>query len=112
MGGAVLSHPDPQEFAQTNVHRAAAEMRAAVAQALARLERGERNALDNLREAVCAFVLALRTSGSSREAAVEEVRTVMSQPSGSGTEHSILPPAREALVELSTHWCADQYGQE
>jgi len=106
-----LSHHLPHD-AGTNVQHADAEARAAVAQALVRLERGERNALDGLRDAVCSYVLALRTSGTSREDAIEAVRSVMAQPSGSGTEHSILPEAREALVELSAHWCADQFGTE
>ena len=106
------TEPDPQEPGGTSVQRAAAEARGSVARALARLERGERNALDELRDAVCAFVLALRTNGTSREDAIEAVRAAMSQPSGSGDEYSILPPAREALVELSVHWCADQYGPE
>jgi hypothetical protein len=107
----VLSQHGPHD-AETSVQPSATEARAAVAQALAQLERGERNALDGLRDAVCSFVLALRTSGTSREDAIEALRSVMTQPSGSGNERSILPEAREALVELSTHWCADQYGPE
>jgi hypothetical protein len=108
----VLDYPDPRDVAQTNEQNAGAGPRAAVARALARLERGERNALDELREAVCGFVLRLRTKGATRDAAIEGVRSVMTQPSGSGDEDSILPPAREALVELSMLWCADQYGPE
>ena len=107
----MLSHHGPHN-AGTDVQHAGAEARAAVAGALARLEQGERNALDGLRDAICAYVLALRTGGTSREDAIEAVRSVMAQPSGSGDERSILPPAREALVELSMHWCADQYGAE
>jgi hypothetical protein len=88
---------------------ASAEMRAKVVRALTAMERGERNALDALRDTLCSFVGALKAEGASREQAVEAVREVISEPTSSDGEFRLLPPAREALIELSIYWCAEEF---
>lgn len=88
-----------------------AEARAAVVDALGRMERGERNSLDALRDVLCTFVNTLKAEGATREQAIEAVRRVISAPTTSEGAFRLLPPAREALIELSMHWCAEEYGR-
>ena len=85
-----------------------AEARENVVAALARMERGERNALDGLREALCTFVGVMKSEGASREQAVEAVRQVISEPA-TADAFRLVAPAREALIELSLHWCAEEF---
>jgi hypothetical protein len=73
------------------------------------VERGERNALERLREALCGFVGALRGEGVSRDEVIEIVRTLVATPTTPDATFALLGPAREALVELSVHWCAEEY---
>ena len=88
-----------------------AEARAAVVDALGRMERGERNSLDALRDVLCTFVNTLKAEGATREQAIEAVRRIISAPATSEGAFRLLPPAREALIELSTHWCAEEFGR-
>jgi hypothetical protein len=88
-----------------------AEAREKVVGALRSMERGERNSLDGMREALCAFVTALKTDGATREQAIEAVRDVISQPASEDGGFRLLPPAREALVELSLYWCTEEFGR-
>ena len=88
-----------------------AEARAGVVAALARMERGERDSLDVLRESLCTYVSALKQEGSSRDDVVAAVRQVISEPASSEGSFRLLAPAREALIELSTHWCAEEYAR-
>ena len=86
-----------------------ADARAGVITALSRMERGERDSLDALREALCTFVSALKAEGVSRDEALEAVRHVISEPASVEGTFRLPAPAREALIELSTHWCAEEY---
>ncbi len=79
--------------------------------ALARLERGERDAFVEFQDALCRYVAALRVSGWSRDRAIESVRALVASPTGR-EGGSLSPSARAALVELSIHWCADEYALE
>ena len=79
--------------------------------ALERLERGERNALEEVRETLCAFIAHVRAEGMPREQALEIVRTLVSTPQSPAGGPSLTPAAREALVELSTYWCVAEYGE-
>jgi hypothetical protein len=94
---------------RATARREIVEARAGVVRALARVERGERNALEELRGVLCTFVRALRDDGASREDAIEAVRVVVSTPATQDAGPELRQPAREALVELSTHWCAAEY---
>ena len=86
-------------------------LRAAVRSALQRVEQGERDSLDGLKSALCAFVAALRAEGVTKEEAAQTVAALIREPTGTqGT--LLLEPAREALVELSTHWCAGEFANE
>lgn len=76
--------------------------------ALQMVEEGERDSLEQLREALCGFVSALRKEGVSREGAVGMVADIIRKPAGPDGGR-LYGPAREALVELSTHWCAGEY---
>ncbi len=87
------------------------EARRGVALALASVELGERNALEGLRQALCSFVVALREGGGSKEDAIAAVKALMAEPATLGGATTLLPPAREALVELSTYWCAQEYAK-
>jgi hypothetical protein len=89
-----------------------ANPRESVKRALASVERGERNALEGLREALCGFVVELRKEGASRDEAIAAVRELMTEPATAAGMAVLLPPAREALVELSTYWCAQEYARE
>jgi hypothetical protein len=88
---------------------AAARERAVAA--LARLERGERDALSGFQEALCRYVAVLRAAGLSRDRALEAVRELVSTPASSERGSTLSAAAREALVELSTQWCADEYAR-
>ena len=88
-----------------------AEARAKVIEALGKMERGERNALDSLRDVLCGFVTALRAEGATRDQAIVSVRRLIAEPATSEGAFRLLPPAREALIELSMHWCAEEFGR-
>lgn len=88
-----------------------AEARENVVDALGRMERGERNSLDMLREVLCVFVTALRAEGATRDQAMEAVRRVISEPTSAEGAFRLLPPAREALVELAVYWCGEEFGR-
>ena len=81
-----------------------------VVRALARLEQGERNALEGVRSALCPLIAALRADGTPYDSIVESVRTLVSRPTTPEAEFVLHPAAREALVELSVQWCAMEYG--
>jgi hypothetical protein len=83
--------------------------RAEVVSAIARLEHSERNALEELRGTLCRFIAALRAGGASYESAVDIVRGVAAAPATPDGARTLHPSAREALVELSIHWCGEEY---
>src|SRR5688500_9486717 len=82
--------------------------RAGLVLALHAVARAERNALDGLRDALCPFVAALRREGLSKVDALLAVREVLTTVSAPDGELALLPAAREALLELSTHWCGEE----
>jgi len=88
--------------------RSTAEAREAAREALALVERGERNSLDRLRDAVCSYVAALHAEGLGKEEALEKVRLLIASPTSS-EDTWLLPVAREALTDLAMHWCTQQY---
>jgi hypothetical protein len=85
--------------------------RANVVQALERLERSERDAIDELRQAICGFVGSLRGEGASEDQVKEAVRALVATPASTDGAVNLAPAVREALVELAVHWCADEYGK-
>jgi|SRR5688572_15011243 len=87
-----------------------AEARASVVDALGRMERGERNSIDMLREVLCVFVTALKAEGATRQQAIDAVRLVIAEPTSTEGAFRLLPSAREALVELAIHWCSEEFG--
>jgi hypothetical protein len=92
--------------------RVAISARDGVVRALERVERGERNGLDRLRTALCAYVRALRDTGASKEEVIQAVRVLVSNPVNADARFGLLHPARVALVELSTHWCSEEYANK
>lgn len=90
----------------------AADTREDVVRALGRLERGERNALEEVRLALCSLIAGLRARGMSYDAIVENVRTLISTPTTPEGEYTLLSAAREALVELSIQWCEEEYAKD
>jgi hypothetical protein len=82
-----------------------------VVRALGRLEQGERDALEEVRLALCPLIAALRADGKSYDSIVESVRALVSSPTTPEGEFGLHPAAREALVELSVQWCANEYGR-
>lgn len=111
MTWGMLSHSSPDEQPGSTTQRSIGEVRAAVVQAVANIERGERNALEGLRQALCTFVVALRDDGASRDEALEAARVVIETRATPNGALALLPSARDALVELSTHWCEEAYGK-
>ena len=91
------------------IRTTSAALRAQVVSALQRVEQGERDSLEGLRAALCAFVSALRAEGVSREDATRAVTKLIMQPASPLGESALVAPAREALIELSTHWCAEEF---
>ena len=83
-----------------------------VVNALRRVEQGERDSLDELRSALCSFVGALRSEGVDRERATRIVADLIRTPTEPAGETNLQAPAREALVELSTHWCTEEFGSD
>ena len=107
MPGVSDQHPPVAESTAPEL----AEARANVVEALGKMERGERNALDALRDVLCGFVSALKAEGATRDQAIEAVRRLISEPASSDGAFRLLPPAREALIELSMHWCGEEFGR-
>jgi hypothetical protein len=98
---------------QTNVHKLesttldAARDRARTA--LAQLEQGQRDGMEELRVALCGYVGALRSSGSSREATLAAVRAFVATPASPDGAMALTPIVRDALAELTLQWCAAEY---
>jgi len=108
--GGMANYPDRGQLGESTVADVA-DARAGVVAALARMERGERDSLDVLRESLCTYVSALKADGATREMAIDAVRDVISAPATLDGSFRLLAPAREALIELSMHWCAEEYGR-
>ena len=85
-----------------------AAARAAVVQALRDLERGERDSMEGLRLALCRVVRALRSNGMASDEIMAEMRDLVTRPV-TPQGHRVPPIAREALVELTLRWCAEEY---
>jgi hypothetical protein len=68
--------------------------------------------LDEVREALCTFIAVLRSAGTVYDSAVETVRALVATPVTPDGALTLMSSAREALVELSTHWCAAEYARE
>lgn len=83
--------------------------RSYVVSALRRVEQGERDSLEELRSALCSFVSALRAEGFDKTRATQVVVELIMTPTEPAGETNLQAPAREALVELSTHWCAEEF---
>lgn len=86
--------------------------RAHVITALQRVEQGERDSLDELRSALCPFVGAMRATGVDKETVIRIVSELIMTPASPAGESNLRAPAREALVELSSHWCADEFDSD
>ena len=89
--------------------RTSASERTYVINALRRVEQGERDSLEELRSALCGFVAALRAEGFDKTRATQVVAELIMTPTEPAGETNLQAPAREALVELSTHWCAEEF---
>jgi hypothetical protein len=85
--------------------------RSAVTAALGRVENGQRDALEELRQALCAYVEVLRRAGQTRDAVLSEIRQIMAQPATPGGAYSLRPIVREALAELTLEWCRAEYAR-
>lgn len=92
--------------------KASAIERTYVIDALRRVEQGERDSLDELRSALCSFVGALRAEGVDKDQATRIVSEIIMTPTEPAGETNLQAPAREALVELSAHWCAEEFGSD
>lgn len=104
---------DENLHSQPSVNRIdAAGARDEVVRALGRLEQSERNALEEVRLALCALIGAFRAHGMPYDAIVETVRALISTPTTPEGAYTLLPAAREALVELSVQWCSEEYARE
>jgi hypothetical protein len=102
-----------QRSTQTNVPTgeppAAHAARERATSALGRLEHGQRDAMDELREALCGYVGALRQEGWTREATLATVRTLIATPVNPDGAIALTPIVRDALAELTLEWCQAEY---
>jgi hypothetical protein len=100
---------------QTNVHdRDPSQVHAAhgrAVSALAHVEHGHRDAMEELRVALCEYVGALRRAGESRETTLSIVRTVVTTPASPEGALALTPIVREALAELTLEWCEAEYNR-
>ena len=98
---------------ETNVHDRDAsqgqEARARALTALANVEHGHRDAMEELRVAICAYVGVLRKQGSSRDDTLTTVRALIATPAASDGGVTLTPIVRDALAELTLQWCAAEY---
>ena len=98
---------------QTNVPTgeppAAYAARERAVSALGRLEHGQRDAMEELREALCGYVGALRQEGWTREATLATVRTLVTTPVTADGAIALTPIVRDALAELTLEWCQAEY---
>lgn len=98
---------------QTNVHKreplTSEAARKHAAEALANVEQGQRDAMEELRETICAYVGALRREGQTREATLASVRAFVTTPVTADGAIALTPIVREALAELTLEWCAVEY---
>jgi hypothetical protein len=100
---------------QTNVHdRDPSQVHAARGRAvgaLVHLEHGNRDAMEELRVALCEYVGALRKQGETREATLEAVRILVTTPASPEGAMALTPIVRDALAELTLEWCAAEYNR-
>lgn len=85
--------------------------RDAVVAALAQVEIGQRDALEELRPALCGYVGALRREGHSRDEVLAAVRELVRHPATPNGAISLTPIVREALAELTLEWCRAEYAR-
>jgi hypothetical protein len=79
--------------------------------ALGRLESGQRDALEELRVALCAYVGVLGREGWTGDAVLSHVRELMMTPATPAGAVSLTPIVREALTELTLEWCRAEYAR-
>lgn len=85
--------------------------RDAVTAALARLESGQRDALEELRVALCDYVGTLGREGWTRDEVLAHVRELTAAPVTPGGAVALMPIVREALAELTLEWCRTEYAR-
>lgn len=83
--------------------------RARALTALAHLEHGQRDAMEELRVAICEYVGVLRRQGNSREEALASVRALIAAPATADGALALTPIVRDALSELTLQWCTAEY---
>lgn len=102
-----------QQSTETNVPQRESPARDAAREratsALGRVEEGQRDAVDELREALCGYVGALRHEGLTREATLATVRTLIATPVTADGALALTPIVRDALAELTLQWCEAEY---
>ena len=102
-----------QQPTETNVPEreppATAGARELATSALGRVEDGQRDAMDELREALCGYVGALRREGWTREATLAAVRTLIATPVTPDGALALTRIVRDALAELTLQWCEAEY---
>jgi hypothetical protein len=79
--------------------------------ALARVEQGQRDAMDDLRHSLCVYVGKLRQGGLSREATLSGVRALIAAPATPEGQLTLTPVVRQALAELTLQWCEAEYNR-
>jgi len=85
--------------------------RSQVIAALGRVEEGQRDAMDDLRVALCTYVGTLRRDGLSREATLAGIRALIAAPATPVGGVSLTPVVRQALAELTLQWCEAEYSR-
>ena len=100
---------------QTNVYdREGSQVqavRARVLAALADVEHGRRDAVEDLRMALCAYVGALRAAGATRDMTLADVRSLIAAPASPDGALTLTPIVRDALAELTLQWCEAEYNR-
>jgi hypothetical protein len=99
----------PQTNVQSHESPERAAARARAESALGHLEHGHRDAMEELREALCAYVGSARRDGASREETLEAVRVLVAKPVTPDGALALTPIVRDALAELTLQWCQAEY---
>lgn len=103
-----MNRPQTDSSPAGMIPRNSAGKRDRVVAALRGVEQGERESLDSLRTALFDYIATLRAEGIGAEDVRRIVADLIATQGDADGERKLPGMAREALVELASHWCAEE----